>query len=330
MGGNLYKVNRVNRARYDEIVNSLLPVLDKHFGDHYRIPIAYHHKPDFGDVDIILDAGFLQDKDWLSPVLADLGSPFHKQIRNVVSLNYMNFQVDFFVAPTTRFHSTYNFMCYNILGNLIGRLYHKFNLKYGEQGLEYVLRGYNNHISKEIIVSRDMRTMLEFVDLSYERWLMGFDSLKDIFDYVIDSKYFCSKSYNLDFFNVKKRKFERPDFNTLLDYIHDNKIEKNYSFDPDKDKYLPMIDEYFKTNLTEKYQHHIDLSARLKVVAEKFNGRIVGELIPELKQKELGSFINEFRSLYGVDYLYDATPKLIESEILSVYRNIFLKEYCNE
>jgi len=322
MGGNLYKVGRVTKERYTEIVESLLPILDKHFGVYYRIPIAYHNKKTYGDVDIILDAGFLQNKHWEEPLLKDLGVFQVKKIRNVTSVLYWDFQVDFFCVGTSKFESTYNFMCYNILGNLMGRLYHKFNLKYGERGLSYVMRSFNNHSIHEVQVSSDMKRILEFVDLNYDRWKRGFDDLTDIFEYIIGSKYFCTSQYSDDFFNVRKRAMERPDFNTFLDYLKENNITKNYPFDYNKEVYLPMINAAFpEVKLDEKYKKHCELQIKLEKIAEKFNGRLIMELTP-LKGAQLGDFMKEFKKVkenYFDEFILLSSQDHINNSILEFY-----------
>lgn len=327
LGGNLFKVERVNRTRYDEIVASLLPILQKHFGEYYRIPIAYFNKPTFGDVDIILDGGFLGNKNWEEPLLADLGDVEFKRVNGILSVHYMDFQVDFFRVENSRFETTYNFMCYNILGNLIGRLYHKFNLKYGEDGLKYVLRGFNEHISEEVLISRDMKEMLKFIDLSYDRWKIGFSKLEEIFDYVIGSKYFCSASYSDEFFNVRKRATERPDFNTFLDFLRILNVEKNYPFQKEKEIYIPMIDAAFPAaKLIEKYENHKINQTKLKAISEKFNGKIIKELIP-LDGKELGQFINAYKTWKNTEwdgtdfdsFILNSNQGLIENSIKNFY-----------
>lgn len=329
LGGNLYKVDRVNRSRYNEIERSLTPILEKHFGIHYKIPLPYHNKPTFGDVDIILDAGFLENKNWEEPLLADLGDVQVKKVRNVTSVLYMNFQVDFFCVATSRFESTANFMCYNILGNLVGRLYHKFNLKYGEDGLKYVLRGFNDRISEEIQISRDMKAMLEFVDLNFDRWRIGFVDLEDIFQYIVRSKYFCSSSYSEEFFNVRKRATERPDFNAFLDYLTVHNVQKNYPFEREKEIYIPMIDAAFpEANLKTKYEQHCKLQPKLKIISEKFNGKIVMNLI-SLDGKELGQFIDAFKKSKGNefdDFIYNSSQELIDFSIKGFYNNQILEK----
>lgn len=318
MGGNLFKLGRIDKEKYDAIVASLIPVLDKHFGNSYRIPVAYRNKKDYGDVDIIVDAGILQNRnDWKEVIKADLGVTETQSIRNVFSMSYMNFQVDIFLVGSRRLESTYNFMSYNILGNLIGRIYHKFNLKYGEDGLFYVLRGFNNHSSKEIVVTRDMKQILTFIGLSYERWTEGFDEVVDIFEYVISSKYFCANSYDPEYFNVRKRASERPDFLQFLNYLEENNIDKNYPFDKNKEIYLDEIDNFFKTNLKDEYAKHNDRQAVLEAISNKFNGRIVME-VTGLKDKALGEFIQAYKEIKNdtfEDYILSSTEDEIKNDI---------------
>lgn len=332
-GGNLFKAGRVSKERYNEIVASLIPVLDKHFGNAYRIPVAYREKIDYGDVDIILDAGYVQNNlTWERELFDDLGIEglydVHR-VRNVVSMLYMNFQVDIFLVGSRRLESTYNFMSYNILGNLVGRLYHKFNLRYGEDGLFYVLRGFNNHISKEISVTRDMEKMLTFVGLSYERWKQGFDNLQQIFDYVISSKYFCSNSYDEKYFNVQKRATERPDFLKFLDYLKENSIDKNYPFDRNKDIYLDEIDEFFRTDLKTANAEHKAKQLVIEEVSKKFNGKIVMEILGVDGGEKLGKFIGSYKNSKDDkfnEFILASTEKEIETDILNYWHGNLLNE----
>ena len=321
MGGNLFKAGRISKEKYFDILYALQPILDKHFGYRYRIPQAYRNKADYGDVDILVDAAvILNNPTWKEDIAHDLNVTQVKNVRNVYSMLYQNFQVDIFLVKTKELDSCFNFMSYNILGNLLGRIYHKFNLRYGEGGLFYVLRGFNNHISKEVIVSGDMRTILAFVGLSYDRWQAGFDNVEEVFEYVIQSKYFCSNSYDLKYFNVQKRATERPDFNKFLDYINDNNIVKNYPFDKNKEVYLPMIDDFFHTNLQEKYDEHVKRQEKLKIISEKFNGKVIMDLIPNIDGKELGAFIKDYKDGFYEGkfeyYMLKLTQEEINEDIL--------------
>lgn len=324
MGGNLYKTGRISKEEYQKIISILLPILDRHFGKNYRIPVAYRSKPDYGDVDIILNATFVRNKEWLEPIIEDLEMSQRKKVevkkvRNVYSLLFMNFQVDFFLLGESIFEMTYHFMSYNILGNLLGRIYHKFNLKYGEDGLKYVLRGYNDRVSKEIYLTRDMRKILGFLGLSYDRWEQGFDDVEEIFVYIINCKYFTSDSYDEKYFNVRKRATERPDFNKFLDYLKKNGIEKNYPFSRDKEVYIPMIEEYFpESKLSEKYEKHLKDQVIAKEVAEKFNGRTIMRVLGVTDGAVVGDRIGKIKAHYGdgfEDFILKSTQEEIDAMI---------------
>jgi len=167
-----------------------------------------------------------------------------------------------------------------------------------------------------------MKDILEFVGLSYERWVLGFDDVEDIFEYVISSKYFCSNSYDLKYFNVQKRANERPDFNKFLDYISERNIEKNYPFNKEKEVYLHMIDEYFWTDLQSKYSEHVEKQEKLQIVSQKFNGKIVMEVIPNISGKELGEFINNYKNYLGdnfIEFTLSRTDNEIKEDIKRYY-----------
>jgi len=331
MGGNLFKAGRVSKERYFQIVASLIPILDKHFGESYRIPVAYREKADYGDVDIIVDAAIILNKpQWKKELIKDLGVTETQSVRNVYSMLYMDFQVDVFLVGSRKLESTYNFMSYNILGNLIGRIYHKFNLRYGEDGLFYVLRGFNNHISKEISVTRDMEKMLEFVGLSYERWKQGFDNVQEIFDYVIASKYFCATSYQKGNFVGR---LERPDFMKFLDYVETNAPDKNYPFVKTKEVYLDEIDAFFGSELKTAYAQHIKRQEILEKVSKKFNGHVVMSLLG-LDGEPLGKFIGMYKKYRGDSFehfMLNSNTKQIEEDIVQFYNfleNAQENEYC--
>lgn len=326
MGGNLYNFPRTPKEEYFKIKSEIKPILDLHFGDRYRIPKAYHSKESYGDMDILVDAGILQNKEWIKPLQADLGVTEIIRVRNVVSMSYKGLQVDFFLIGTSKLECAYNFMSYNILGNLIGRIFHKFNLKYGEEGLHYVLRTDDNHISKEILLSRDMRKILEFLELDYSKWERGFDNIEEIYHYIYNCKYFTSSSYKKNNAFLKK-KSERPEFLEFIKYVED-KEDKNYPFRKDKETYIAHIDQYFpEVNLPKKYSQHIEKMLILKKISEKFNGNLIMDLIPELKNNGivLGKFIGDFKKKITDDefdsYIIETDQEEINNTLIQHYND---------
>lgn len=133
MGGNLFKLGRLPKEEYLKVEARLKPFLEEKFGKFYRIPRYYLSKPDFGDLDIVLSSEGLMG-DWettKAAIIKELALKEFKSLGHVFSTNFMNFQVDYFVVNYKIFESTYNFMCFNDLGNILGKMFRQFNLKYG-------------------------------------------------------------------------------------------------------------------------------------------------------------------------------------------------------
>lgn len=298
MGGNLFKLGRLPRADYKKIENQLKTYLDQKFGEHYRIPRYYANKADFGDMDIVVSSAAMKSNwhDMQQELIQDLGISQYKSAGAVFSTVYHNFQVDFFVRNHQYFATTYDFLSFNDIGNLIGRIFKRFNLKYGEQGLQYVFRRADNHYQKDIEVSKDAQKIMEFLELDYAHWQRGFASKKEMFDWVVACPYFSVKPY-VDMSNkMEKRAKERPTIQAFLAYLETHQINKTYEFD-EKDSYLPMIAAYFPAaNLLEHIAHEKEREQYVIAIKSKYNGRLIMELFPTLKGKALGDFMQAFQA----------------------------------
>src|SRR5262245_24319907 len=139
MGGKLFDFPRMPRAEYLIREHRVRTYLDRKLAGEYRIPRFYGDKPDFGDLDVIVTAR----PDWdivRAEIAADLGITETKTVGRVFSTAFDGLQTDFFAVPAQYLDSTYVFMSFNDLGNLLGRMCRRFNLKWGEHGLSYVFR----------------------------------------------------------------------------------------------------------------------------------------------------------------------------------------------
>ena len=97
MGGNLFKLGRLERLKYLKLEQELSVYLDAEFGEYYRIPKYYRQKPDFGDMDILISSAGMENWDATkAKLIEDLGIEQHKTIGSVLSTVYQDFQVDFF------------------------------------------------------------------------------------------------------------------------------------------------------------------------------------------------------------------------------------------
>lgn len=123
---------------------------------------------------------------------------------NCWTFDYKEVQVDLIMSSGEHFYNHFFYMSYNDLGNFIGRLAHSVGLKYGQEGLWYN-HYYKNTKLGRIIISKDYREIFNYLDLDYNRWEKGFDSLEEIFEFVSKSKLFNPPMYQLKSLNKINR-----------------------------------------------------------------------------------------------------------------------------
>ena len=324
MGGNLFKLGRLPRDRYLELEAEVRAYLDRTVGaDLYRIPRYYGDKANFGDMDVVLSGAIPGSWDEIrATIVKDLGVERHKLLGPVFSTVYRDFQVDYFERPAELFECTYNFLCFNDLGNLLGKMFRRFNLKYGEDGLFWVFRRDNGSYRHDILLSRDHRRIFAFLELDAGPWERGFDDLESMFEWVVSSPYFSVEPYFRRAPTTEKRAKQRRTFREFLRFLEDRGIERAYAYEEDRDRYIPRVAEHFpEANLEAAVARERVAEDRTRVLHSKFNGRIVMELLPHLRGKELGEFIRRFRDHHTDgdshvdDLIYHAEPDEVRQMI---------------
>ncbi len=178
----------------------------------------------------------------------------------------------------------------------------KLNFNYGPGGLK-VKCITENGLTEDIVISKDSKKIFEFLGYDYERYLKGFDTLEEIYEFVITSRYFNYEGFLMDNLNHidRKRNKKRVTYQGFLEYLNTKDLESlpKYEFNKDKNYYIHLVDTYFpEANFIEKLQDLARKDVFNKTVAEKFNGNLVMEWTG-LKDKELGNCICEFKKYIG-------------------------------
>jgi hypothetical protein len=323
MGGNLFKLGRLPRNDYFKIEREVSQYLDKKLGDFYRIPRYYGDKPDFGDLDIIVSSAAENWEQIRLQIIKDLEITQHKSIGHVFSTVYQNFQVDYFVIPAQHFESTYNFFCFNDLGNLLGKICRRFNLKYGEQGLAYVFRRNDENYKKDIILTKDFAKICEFLRVDFRKWEAGFANLEEMFEWAIASPYFSVEPYLKPSKSLENRAKDRRTIQKFIEYLQEKKLNKTFQYLENRDDYLPWLAENFpEANLSEKIATEKELENRENQIKAKFNGRILMKLLPHLEGKRLGEFIVSFKKSFDdfEQFILENSEEEINRQILDFAR----------
>lgn len=327
MGGNLFKLGRLPRNEYLQIEGEIRQYLDKKLGKNYRIPRYYGDKSDFGDLDVIVSNDFNQTtwENVRQEIISDLGIIDFKTVGHVLSTVYKNFQVDYFLISPIYFESTYNFFCFNDLGNILGKICRRFNLKYGEQGLAYVFRREDGNYKKDILLTQDFAKICEFLRVDYQKWKDGFANLAEMFEWAIASPYFSVQPYFDPSKTLEKRTSQRQTMQKFVEYLHEKKIDKTYEYFENRDDYLPWITENFpEANLIEKIQAEKQREEIANQIKAKFNGKLLMQLLPQLKGKELGEFIIKFKEnfLDFDTFILDNSQQTINEAIIKFFKDL--------
>jgi hypothetical protein len=264
--------------------------------------VAYNNKQDFGDLDILVESdGVSFNVEEMLKVVFN-----SKEVvpnGKVYSFEYKQFQVDLILTPKQEFEFARHYYAYNDLGNLMGRVAHKFGLKYGHDGLYYMFRD-GDYLVGEICVTMNIMKVFEVFGFNYFLWYEGFDDLEDIFDFVSGSKYFNPDIYLFDQMNHRSRVRDqkRSTYNAFLKYCDQMRgMEWEdrvfFQYDKPKSEYLPFLFEQFPGFKEEWFRlYHKMLEHRN--IRLKFNGDGIS-VLTGLTGKDLGRFIQMFKSQFG-------------------------------
>ena len=296
MGGNLFGLGRLPRAQYLALEERLRTYLDVKLGQHYRIPRYYGSKPDFGDVDIVVSEAAITTTwaDLRAEITADLGITRSQSTGAVFSTVYENFQVDFFVRPQHSFEATNNFLCFNDLGNLLGKIFRRMNLKYGERGLQYVFRRTDGNYKRDIEVCHDIDRICAFLELDAAPWHAGFETLEEMYTWVVSSPWFSVAPYRDPGRTMRARAKNRPTIQRFLVWLDETGTDKTCEY-PSREAWLPRIVAAFPdAGLMAVIAEEQAWEARVLAVKQRFGGKRIMTLIPELSGQRLGAFIPTF------------------------------------
>lgn len=305
MGGNAlapYGARRFDRAEYLVLAKEVKELLKPIVIDRYVIEIlSYNSKESFGDLDLVIPKLNPEQKRKVLGLFPDghvdnMPKDKTAPITWVLSVLYKGLQVDLIQPEIEDIHTSLTYYAFNDLGNLMGVIYKQFGLRYGHRGLRLNLTEGTNKYA-EILISKDSQKIFDFVGLSYTRFKLGFNTLEEVFDFVVNSPYFSPDLYQFENVNATSRirDKKRSSYNAFLKYIANRK---------DTDKFLKNKAWYNERILSffpearprfEAAVRKYDLEKQAK---DRFNGTLVSEWTG-LKEKELGLLMAKLRNERG-------------------------------
>ena len=310
MGGKAIKIaQRIERKNFFKYTKDIIPRVESAFNTKVKMVKGFHDKKDFGDLDLLV----LADRDFGNrrKIIESEFNPKEININShLISFSYKGddeyLQVDLIFTPEHNWETSKVFFDWGDLGNLIGKTLnnygrlnnHGYSLKFGFDGIKCKLKYKSG--SKNIILSKDNTSIFGFMGIDYNQWKRGFNNREEMFDYIINSKYYDYDSFqweNLSSIN-KQRNKKRPNYQEFLNYIDSNNYKKTIKW-KSVDYHLDYIKNYFGVDIKkemESFQKEID---NTKIIKDKFNGKLVMSVFPELQGIELGNNMRKFKELHN-------------------------------
>lgn len=326
------ETRRYMANEFNQLAKELLPKIELLFNTKVSLVESYHDKESHGDMDILVyDTGFNPEE--IKKSLYDFGATLVVRTPNsrVYSFDYKNLQIDLIFTPDEDWETSKVFFNWGDLGNLMGKLFnnyggladHGFLLKYGYDGakVKLVYKGRK----KIVYLTKYPDKVFDFLGLDFTLHSKGFNNQYDMYDYVIESKYFdygCFQWKNLSSVN-KQRNKRRPAFIEFLEYIKKYK-NKNQDWSESKSYYLNEIKNYFGVDLLKEYQYLVQDVELQSKVRDKFNGKTILDNFKSVKPKQLNNLISNFNK-YIIENEGDYRSYILEndvSDILKLFKEV--------
>lgn len=348
MGGNALSVttSRLPKVSYDLVKDSILGKLKIAFPTLKSMDIqAYAEKPDFGDLDILIEGGPGYDPFQAAAAIGATEVVLNGDATSVgVAIEGGVFQVDLIKITPESFDFASKYFAMNDLGNLLGRVAQKAGFKLGHRGLLYVLRDEKNtsQVIAELVVTYDWNEALKFIGYNPEVYAQGFNTLKDIFEFTVTSPYANKDIYLLENVNAvsRIRDRKRKTYTEFLGWLKTDAAADMPRFDwsNKEDACKSFLQKALDSFPTFKASHQTAIEAwkNSQIISSKFNirskfndaiisektglsGKDIGEFICEVKGRFLDE--NSFKS-----WILLSEPEEINALIVGIYGELKNRE----
>lgn len=307
MGGNAlsHPSVRLTKKNYDRLVGDSLTKLRGQFpAGRFEAIESFRSKADFGDADLVCWA---PDYD-PHALAAALGAV--EVVRNgpvtsvglvvrpeVPHLEGNVFQVDLIKQSPEDFDFALNYFKANDAGNLAGRLAKSMETSLRHDGLFFVMR-FGDYKFRDILLTRDYDKALAYIGLDAKVFNAGFETLTEIFEFIVSSPYFRADIFLLENRNAQARVRDRkrPTYRAFLQYCAEHPELPSFKAPADESVWLTRIAEHF-SHFQAEYDQALADMAELRAVKDKFNGDWVSQLTG-LQGKELGGLMKRFKESF--------------------------------
>lgn len=329
MGGNLFTARRLPKVEYDELTNEVVQKLSSE-RDMIAVPDSFKEKEDYGDLDIILPLPLIEDSTLIKLFGITKDDIDHNS--SVKSFRYKDFQVDLLHFPSEELETAFAYYRQSDCMNIVGVM-SRYSLGYRmtHRGLTYPVKFDHDDQIGDILVSRDIVKILEFLDLDYSEWKEGFNNPRQMFQWITRSKYFnrlCFDYSQLTHQN-RTRNRKRETYRKFLEFLENEYFEAGYNNQNKQNHLFRGLYHFHYENpfWIGQAEQMVKDRVRMTKIRETFNGNHIAELTG-FSGKELGQTIIDFKA-YVNKSCVDGYEEFLFKNSTS-YVRYFFKAWLNQ
>lgn len=318
MGGKAIKKVQVSRFTLENLLKTKHDIINK-FSEYLYIdfPIDLPGKDSFSDFDVLIK--LIDPSINILELIIKIYSPEEIIVNgDIISFAYkledLYYQIDFIKCKNILMSKFY--YSYGDLGAIIGRISKYYGLTFGSDGLwlslyadtvnqfiESEIQEYNDLIINgptdvtwnfgKIDLTNNPELICTYLDFDYKKWIEGFNSIEEIFDWVKNSSYFKVEIFESLNCVHKRRALLRPNYQQFIISLF-GKIEfKNVATSEISKNIQLNALQYFnkKNELVTLLETH----KKNKELKDKFNGNLLLESGFVVDPRQLGKFILGFK-----------------------------------
>ena len=339
MGGNVFPslnhpLKRISYQDYERIKQYILQLIKpKVMCAH--VPFHILDKKKFGDLDILLvlkeDIGREEFENFIiahfnsGEYVTKLQSGEKYFLFNVSGFPQFQIDICYFndidKLNMKSFYTNHSEFC-----SIIGHMAHSRGFKFGQDGI-FVKAYYNQDVTKpigQITVCNNIQDICDFLGLDFKILNNSFKTKQDFFEFITTSTLFDPTFFineNNFNYNHRSRMAKRPIYLEFVSFLKDKypNITEKIRIDYEKIR-LEIVSKFGYLN--QYNQLFIDHERKL-VIRDKFNGKLVIELIPSLNGINLKNFINLFKKITNEDEIYNMKQEEVVDKIKKLYKSIY-------
>lgn len=316
MGGKIFNLGRKSAEDFliirgdvtsilEEAIEAKSGVLD------YFTPRALLDKESHGDIDVVICCEHGTD---VPKFIKEYFKTDNIHINhNIFSFPFSNIQVDFIRTVKENFETNCNYIANGAASMFLGKVSRRIaDCIYGITGLEFLVRHEEEgHEIGRIQISKDPKKIIEFLGYDYKAWKNGFNSEKELFNFLISSPYIGFDYLESTGGARKHRKREEhcPQYARFIEFAEKAKPKAEIEIDKSVDNSIYLIETFFKIKIRGKYMDIQAAAKRKEEIRAKWSGADIKE-ITGIEGKELGKLIGEYKESFGEEENYF---KMVES-----------------